>query len=106
MPRGTPNNPGGKNQYPKCGMALLAYLSCSVAHKCTDMILIVPATDERLKTALFEYSRLNITSPEIIKQYLFRDHGIDMRFVCLFVYLFVSRPTPCFLSDVLQTPQR
>lgn len=72
------NNPVGKNQYPECGGC--TYLR-TVMYKFTNATLIVPATDERLRTALFEYARLNITSNKTIKQYLMRDYGIDMRLV-------------------------
>lgn len=45
------------------------------------LVFLVPASDERLANALYEYSRHGITNTGVIKQYLAKDLGIEMSYV-------------------------
>lgn len=77
MPRGFSNNPSGKNQHGACSTFRVRLVISTL----TQLCMAVPATDERLKNALLEYSRLGITSTKVIQQYLQRDLGFKMRHV-------------------------
>jgi hypothetical protein len=75
MPRGFSNNPSGKNQHGTCGTFHVHLVTSTLSQLC----MAVPASDERLKNALIECSRLGITSTKVIQQYLQRDLGFKMR---------------------------